>query len=279
MNYSEYYKAWTAPKLESYEAAQLPTYEAQTDKVNETYAAKQEADIAALQSAYDTSLLEANANLAKIPGTYTKAANTVAAQAEKNRQQFNEYAASRGVSSGAGSQAQLAMNNQMQSDLSDIRLAQANAVANAQLEITKIKTAYQDNVAAAVKQNDYEKAAALLAEYQMQAQSIVSVAQAQADENYRAWQSQIANEQYIAEWNRARANALYTPSYGRARYSGGYSGGYSGSGSSASSSGDDDFYVPTLGVDMSPKQSDDTKTKISKSIVTGTKPSLIVGRK
>lgn len=191
-----------APAPEDYEAKQLPTYQAQEDKVNETYDAKQEADIAALKGAYDASMLEADANLEKIPGAYQKQANALSAEAEKQRRAFNEYAAGSGVNSGAGSQAQLAMSNQYQGDMSSLRESEANAIASAQLEITKIKTQYQDSVAAAVAENDYQRAAALLSEYQTQAKSIVDTAQAQADEDYRAWQAALDNQRYTAEWER-----------------------------------------------------------------------------
>lgn len=206
----------SAPELKEYEAQKLPTYEAQEEKVNQTYDAKQEADIAALQKAYDQSLLEHNANLAKIPGTYQKQANTLGAEAERQRAAFNEYAAARGVNSGVGSQAQLAMNNQYQQDMATIRGNQANAIANAELEITKLKAGYQADVAAAVKENDYQRAAALLSEYQRAAQSVVDVAQAQADEMYRAYQSQIANQQYMAEWERYQDEEGYARALERA---------------------------------------------------------------
>ena len=208
--------AVTAPELKDYEAQKLPTYEAQEEKVNETYDAKQEADIAALQKAYDQSLLEYNASLAKIPGTYQKQANELSAEAERQRAAFNEYAAARGVNSGVGSQAQLAMNNQYQKNMTTIRASQANAVADAELEISKLKAGYQADVAAAVKENDYKRAAALLSEYQKAAQSVVDVAQAQADELYRAYQSQIANQQYTAEWERYQDEEGYARALERA---------------------------------------------------------------
>lgn len=206
----------SAPELTEYEAQTLPTYQAQEDKVNETYDAKQEADIAALQKAYDQSLLEHNANLAKIPGTYQQQANALGAETEKQRAAFNEYAAARGVNSGTGSQAQLAINNQYQQNMTTIRANQANAIADAELEISKLKAGYQADVAAAIKENDYQRAAALLSEYQKAAQSVVDVAQAQADEMYRAYQSQISNQQYLAEWERYQDEEGYARALERA---------------------------------------------------------------
>jgi hypothetical protein len=189
-----------APELKDYEAQTLPAYQAQTDRVNSAYDAKQASDVAALQSAYDASLLDANSTLAKIPAAYQAQADAAAATSAQNRAAFNEYAASSGLNSGAGGQAQLAMNNALQNNLTAIRTNQANAVSDAELALAKLKSQYQDSIAAAQKENDYEKAAALLSEYQAAAQSAVSVAAEQANEYYRAYQSQLANRQYGAEW-------------------------------------------------------------------------------
>lgn len=208
-SYRESYTV-TAPELTDYEAKTLPSYEAQESKVNETYDAKQQSSLAALETAYNQNMMDANATLEKIPATYRAQRNNTEAEYEKQRRAFAEYAANRGVSSGAGSQAQLAYSNQLQSDLNDIGVAQANATADAQLQVSKLKQNYQDSVAQAIKENDYERAAALLGEYQKAAQSVVDVAQAQADEYYRAYQSQIANRQYAAEWERTADAEAYS---------------------------------------------------------------------
>jgi hypothetical protein len=198
-----------APELKDYTAQTLPAYQAQTDRVNSAYDAKQASDVAALQSAYDASLLDANSTLAKIPAAYQAQANAAAATSAQNRAAFNEYAASSGLNSGAGGQAQLAMNNALQNNLTAIRTNQANAVSDAELALAKLKSQYQDSIAAAQKENDYEKAAALLSEYQAAAQSAVSVAAEQANEYYRAYQSQLANRQYGAEWDRTSDETDY----------------------------------------------------------------------
>ena len=209
---AEEYKSYSmkyGAQVDPYEAQELPTYEAQTDYVNQLYDAKQESDVAALTSANNQNMLDSEANLAKIPKTYQQAANTTEAEAEKNRMAYNEYANARGTNSGTASQAQLAMNIAKQNDLASIRASQAEAIANADLEITKLKTAYQDNIAAAKKDNDYQRAVALLQEYQTQAQSVVDVAQAQADEYYKAWQSAVDEARYEAEWQRKDEQTRY----------------------------------------------------------------------
>lgn len=299
-SYRESYTV-SAPQMDDYEAKELPSYEAQEDKVNQTYDAKQESSLAALESAYNQNMMDANAALEKIPGAYRPQRNSAEAEYEKQRKAFAEYAANSGVNSGAGSQAQLAYSNQLQNELNDIGVAQANATADAQLQISKLKQGYQDSVAQAIKENDYERAAALLGEYQKAAQSVVDVAQAQADEYYRAYQANLANRQYSAEWertadaeayDRARQQAETLAAYGDfsgyqalgytpeqiaqmeaywallngGGYGGGSGGGYSRSGGSYSGGGGGSWTSSGL---VDSVKRDSIKSKLSKSRSSG----------
>ena len=74
----------------------------------------------------------------------------------------------------------LAFSTQLQNDLGSLRTAEANAISEAQLQLTKLYTSYQNSIAEAVANNEYERAAALLAEYKAAAQSVVDTAQNQA---------------------------------------------------------------------------------------------------
>lgn len=179
-------KETTVIKGGNYQPAELPSYEAQTDKVNQAYDAARDSSLSSLKRSFDQSLIDTEAQAAKIPETYREAANQSAANYDRLRQEYNESAAASGISTGAGSQARLAMMNQQQNDQTNINKARAQAVTDTETQILKLKTDYQNAIAEASANNDYERAAALLDEYQRQAQSVVSTAQAQADENYRA---------------------------------------------------------------------------------------------
>lgn len=191
-----------SPELEDYKASTLKSYEAQTDKVNDAYDASLGSDLASLKSSYDTSVLDAQADLDKIPKTYEAQAKSLYNTTEANRQNFNEYAAGSGLNVGASSQAKLAMNTQLSNELATIRASEASAISDAQLNLTKLKTSYEDAISEASRKNEADRALALMQEYQKQAQSIVSTAQAQADENYRAYQSALSNQEYRAEWTK-----------------------------------------------------------------------------
>lgn len=161
----------------------LPTYQPNTEQVNTMYDAAKDAALAALKSAYDTSKFEAEQAMEKISPLYQTQRNATAANAERERLMFNEYAAAAGLNSGTGGQAMLAFSNQLQNDLNDLYLGEANAMTEAQNQITLLTMEYQNSVAEAVANNEYERAAALYEEFKLQAQSIVDVAQAQASLN------------------------------------------------------------------------------------------------
>lgn len=158
----------------------LPVYQPQIESMNTLYDAAKQQALAALESAYNQSKLELEAQRDKLPSLYQQQANALAADAERQRQQYNEYAAYNGQNTGAGSQAALAMANQYQNNLGSLRTAEANAIAEAEQKLTALYVQYQDAIAEAIANNEYERAAALLAEYQKAAQSAVDVAQNQA---------------------------------------------------------------------------------------------------
>lgn len=183
----------------------LPKYEAQIDAVNKTYDAANNASMAALENAYNQSKAQTEAAAQKIPATYQAQANSIAAQAERNRQAFNESAGAAGLNVGTGSQAALAQNNQLQNDLTAIRTAEANAKQDLDNQLNQLHTAYQGNIAEALANNEYERANQLLQEYRQAATSAVSVAQTQASIDRQ-------NEQ--TAYNRAASDAATLAKYG-----------------------------------------------------------------
>lgn len=176
----------------------LPSYQAQIGMTNNVYDAAQKAALAALEKAYNQSRLEAENAMAKIPGIYQQQANAVAAEAERQRAAQQEMAAYSGMNAGNGSQVSLAMSNQLQNNLGNLRTAEANATTEAQQQMTALYVKYQDSIAEAIANNEYSRAAALLSEYQKAAQSMVDVAQNQA-----------ALDMDVADFNRTTHNTNY----------------------------------------------------------------------
>lgn len=190
----------------------LPSYQANTGQVNSMYDAALEAALAALKSSYDRSKLEAEQAMEKISPLYQTQRNQTAANAERERMVFNEYAAATGLNSGAGGQAMLAFSNQLQNDLNDLYLGEANALTEAQNQITILTMEYQNAIAEAVASNEYERAAALLQEFQLQAQSVVETAKAQASLNLQTAQQNLSAKN--SEYDRLSSNAETLAKFG-----------------------------------------------------------------
>ena len=133
--------------------------------VNDLYDAKQQSQLTQLESAYQASRAEAEAARDKLPGQYRQQANDLAAQYERNRRNFNLQAEASGLNTGAASQAALAQNSAYQRDMGALRTSQAEAMAEADRGIAELERQYQANVSAAIADNDYQRAQALMNEY------------------------------------------------------------------------------------------------------------------
>ena len=153
----------------------------QSDYINGVYDAQLEAQKQALESAYNQKEAEYSAAEAKIPAQYDAQRNALSAQNEIEKANFNEQAAASGLNAGAGSQARLSQSNAYQQGMTAIGKAQADAASNLQLERTKAKTAYQDAIQQAIKDNDARRAQALYEEAQRIDDNLVSNALNQAN--------------------------------------------------------------------------------------------------
>ena len=121
-----------------------------SEYLNAMYAANTQAQLAALQSAYEQNLAGLQANAEKIPVTYQAARNEAASQNEIARQAFNEYANARGLNTGTSGQAALANSATLQGNLSDISTQESNALAENALQQQLLAVEYR-NAAAQVR--------------------------------------------------------------------------------------------------------------------------------
>jgi hypothetical protein len=135
------------------------------DKVNAMYDAQKAAQLNQLQSAYEQSKSEYTAAQAKIAPQYQNAANALAVEQERNKRNFNQQAAASGLNTGTASQAALAQNSANQREMGALRTAEADAQAEAARQLANFEDKYQADVAAAIANNDYQRAAALYDEF------------------------------------------------------------------------------------------------------------------
>lgn len=161
----------------------LTVYQPQTQAVNQVYDALNDSTMAQLLAAYNNSKAELEYAMGKLPGLYQEQRNATAANSEREKQAFREQAAASGLNYGNRSQAALAFSNNLQNSLGQLNTAEANALADAQQQLTQLYNNYQQQIAQAVAENNYQRAAALLQEYRAQQESLVSTSLNQANLN------------------------------------------------------------------------------------------------
>jgi hypothetical protein len=135
-----------------------------SDYLRQLYAAKQASAVAQLQAAYESSLAELDQAGAGVAQAYQQARNSTAGASELARRNFAEYAAASGLSSGTGGQAELARGVTLQNDLNSIDTAEANTVAQLELQRANAESQYTSAIAQAQATGDYELASALYQE-------------------------------------------------------------------------------------------------------------------
>jgi hypothetical protein len=163
--------------------------------IRDMYDSALQAKIAALEGGYKASLADATAARGKIPGIYQAQADSVAANAGREKMAFNEYAAASGLNSGAGGQAALALSGQLQSGLTAVRTGQANATADADLQIARLQAQYQQARQQAVAETQAQRAAAMLDQYNTDQQRAIQQQQFDANMGFQREQFQYGQEQ------------------------------------------------------------------------------------
>lgn len=186
------------------ENTQLYAGQNQSNSINSVYDAQLEKQKQALESAYNQKELEYAAAAERLPAEYDAARNTLSAQNEIEKANFNEQAAASGLNVGAGSQARLSQSNAYQSGMTAIGRAQAEAASSLQLERSKAKAAYQDAIQQAIRENDAARAQALYEEAQRIDDNLVSNALNQA-----SLDTTRSNTEYARQLETAQTLAQY----------------------------------------------------------------------
>ena len=138
---------------------------ARTDAINQMYDAQQSQREAELKNAYDQSMSAYQEAQVKIAPQYQQQANDLAVQYERNRHNFFNQAAASGINTGVSAQESLARGGEYQRDFGNLRTSEAEQQAAVERQMADRKAQYQNDVAAALSENNYQRAAALLDEY------------------------------------------------------------------------------------------------------------------
>lgn len=135
-------------------------------QIQQMYDAQLAAKQQSMEDAYNQNLVTMQRAKEQVAPTYFNQGNDLATQYERTRRNNNLQADANGLNTGAGSQMDLAQQSNFLDAFGRVRAAQANAERQADQQIADLEVAYKSQVAQALADNDYQKATALLAEYQ-----------------------------------------------------------------------------------------------------------------
>lgn len=202
-----------------YEAQVFKPATSQADSINEYYNQYIESQKQAEQSAYEENVRALEYEASKLSPVYKAQREAIAAEREIADRNFRNAALSSGINTGAGSQYALASNNAYQANMTNLRQAEAQALADVEETRRQSTAAYQNAIAKAISEGNLARAQALYQEAVRVDESIVLTAQAQAQENYNAWQAQYtANragaEDALTDYNKKLQRAETLAQYG-----------------------------------------------------------------
>lgn len=133
--------------------------------INQMYDAQRAAREAELKNAYEQSMSAYQEAQGKIAPEYQQKANDLGVQYERQRHNFWNQAAASGINTGVSAQESLARGGEYQRDFGALRTSEAEQQAAVERQMADRKAQYQNDVAAALAESDYQRAGALLDEY------------------------------------------------------------------------------------------------------------------
>lgn len=134
------------------------------EHINKMYDSSLANTKAALESDYETNVSNLDAEKEAAQKQTDAALNRTYVEAAKAKNRYNEVQNAYGLTSGAMAQAQLAQNNQLQSDLTTIRAAQQQADAEVERQRSLLAKEYAAAITKAQSVNDMARAQALYEE-------------------------------------------------------------------------------------------------------------------
>lgn len=158
-----------------------PTPNSQEDYIRQMYEANLAANKSHLESDYNQNLSDLGAEEGKLGSIYYEQQRQAQAEADRNRQAFQEYANARGLNSGTGGQAELAQQNRLSSNLNTLRQSEAEKRAEVERQRVLLGQQYQNAIQKAQAENDLAKAKALYEEAVRVDEAISAASKADAD--------------------------------------------------------------------------------------------------
>ena len=158
-----------------------PSATSQEEMIRKMYEASLAANKSQLESDYKQNLSNLGAEEGKLGSIYYEQQRQAQAEADRNRQAFQEYANARGLNSGTGGQAELAQQNQLSANMNNLRQSEAEKRAEIERKRHLLGQQYQSAIQKAQADNDLNLAKALYEEAVRVDESLTSAAKADAD--------------------------------------------------------------------------------------------------
>lgn len=158
-----------------------PSATSQEEMIRKMYEASLAANKSQLESDYNQNLSDLGAEEGKLGGIYYEQQRQAQAEADRNRQAFQEYANARGLNSGTGGQEELAQQNQLAANMNNLRQSEAEKRAEIERQRQLLGQQYQSAIQKAQADNDLNLAKALYEEAVRVDESLTSAAKADAD--------------------------------------------------------------------------------------------------
>lgn len=136
--------------------------------INSAYDASLNAQKQALLDAYNTNTAAQTQQGQQVQEQAAWMNKDLGVQAARNTNNINQFADVRGLNRQTGSQAALSLGNARNAASNILAVQQNAALAESKRQLDQLKVKYQADVAAAIADNDYKRAAALLDDYNNQ---------------------------------------------------------------------------------------------------------------
>ena len=151
----------TVPQQPEVPVMQVNDYSSWLKEMN---AAKQQAALAELDAAYQKNVASVDRAEKGLARDYQTARNQTVGASEQAKRNFAQYAAASGLNSGTGGQAELARSVTLQNNLNAINQQEADTLADSALKRAQLEIDYNNAIAKARAEGDYELANALYQE-------------------------------------------------------------------------------------------------------------------
>ena len=165
--------------------------------IEEIFKAQQAAKEAELLKAYKQNVANIDRAGEGVDEAYRAAGNQTVANNERLKRSFAQRAAATGLNNGAAGQAELARSVALQNNLNDLNTQKAQTVADLDLQRTNAETEYNNAIAQAKAEGDFQRGNALYEEKVRVQNALMSAMQQEYQNEITRYQLEQERQQYI----------------------------------------------------------------------------------